>query len=90
MNARSYRRIVPILMVLVFCLVGLSAGSVLAKTQLPAATPVASVRPFDPRTDKLATDSTPQLNRAGSDSNLPDLYEQRRAAGFGGLPWPAR
>ena len=47
-----------------------------------------SVRPFDPRTDRLATDSTPELNLAGRPGVvLPNLCEQRARSGHGGQPW---
>jgi hypothetical protein len=47
-------------------------------------------RPFDPRTDRLATDSTPQLNLVGRPGVvIPDLCRQRARSGFGGRPWTA-
>ena len=48
-----------------------------------------SVRPFDPRTDKVAGDSTPELNLAGRPGVvLPNLCEQRaKSGGPGGQPW---
>lgn len=54
----------------------------------PNVTVAPSVRPFDPRTDRLATDSTPQLNLAGRPGVvLPNLCEQRARSGIGGQPW---
>lgn len=54
----------------------------------PHVTVTPSVRPFDPRTDRLATDSTPQLNLAGRPGVvLPNLCEQRARSGIGGQPW---
>jgi hypothetical protein len=54
----------------------------------PNVTVAPSVRPFDPRTDRLATDSTSQLNLAGRPGVvLPNLCEQRARSGFGGQPW---
>jgi hypothetical protein len=55
----------------------------------PNVTVAPSVRPFDPRTDPLATDSTPQLNLAGRPGVvLPNLCEQRaKSGGPGGQPW---
>jgi hypothetical protein len=55
----------------------------------PTVTVTPSVRPFDPRTDRLATDSAPQLNLAGRPGvELPNLCEQRaKGGGPGGQPW---
>jgi hypothetical protein len=55
----------------------------------PNITVTPSVRPFDPRTDRLATDSTPQLNLAGRPGVvLPNLCEQRaKSGGPGGQQW---
>ncbi len=54
----------------------------------PNVTAAPNVRPFDPRTDRLATDSTPQLNLAGrAGVVLPNLCEQRARSRFGGQPW---
>jgi len=49
-------------------------------------------RPFDPKTDRLATDSTPHLNLVGRPGVvLPkDLCEQRAKTGLGGQPWTVR
>jgi hypothetical protein len=51
-----------------------------------APSPVPTAWPFDPRVDRIAQDSTPQLNIAG-DPRLPDLGAQRCAHGVGGRPW---
>jgi len=54
----------------------------------PTVTVVPSVRPFDPRTDHLAADSTADLNLAGRPGVvLPNLCEQRAKSGFAGRPW---
>ena len=54
----------------------------------PNVTVAPTPRPFDPRTDRLATDSTPQLNLVGGPGVvLPDLCEQRARTGIGGQPW---
>jgi hypothetical protein len=61
----------------------------------PTVTPTAAAeirppRPFDPKTDRLATDSTPHLNLVGRPGVvLPDLCRQRAKSGFGGQPWTA-
>ena len=68
--------------VLFFSTATAESGSPLNVTVAP------SVRPFDPRTDRLATDSTPQLNLVGRPGVvLPNLCEQRARSGFGGQPW---
>jgi membrane protein implicated in regulation of membrane protease activity len=47
-----------------------------------------SVRPFDPRTDRVASDSTPELNVVGRPGVvLPNLCEQRAKSGIGGQTW---
>jgi hypothetical protein len=54
----------------------------------PTVTVAPSVRPFDPRTDRLATDSTAHLNLVGRPGVvLPNLCEQRAKSGFAGQPW---
>jgi len=54
----------------------------------PNVTVAPSVRPFDPKTDRFATDSTAQLNLVGRPGVvLPNLCEQRARSGFGGQPW---
>jgi hypothetical protein len=57
-----------------------------AESGLPPNVTVApSVRPFDPRTDRLATDSTAHLNVAGRPGVvLPNLCEQRARSGVAG------
>jgi hypothetical protein len=62
----------------------------------PRVTPTAvaeirSPRPFDPKIDRLGTDSTPHLNLVGRPGVvLPNLCEQRAKSGFGGQPWTVR
>jgi hypothetical protein len=72
----------------------LSVGLLLAAGAIDAAappnlTPPPSVRPFDPRIDRLATDSTAHLNLVGRPGVvLPNLCEQRaKSGGPGGQPW---
>jgi hypothetical protein len=53
-------------------------------------TPPPAPRPFDPRIDRLATDSTAHLNLVGRPGVvLPNLCEQRAKSGLGGQPWLA-
>jgi membrane protein implicated in regulation of membrane protease activity len=67
---------------------GLLLSTAIAGGSPPSVTVAPSVRPFDPRTDRLATDSTPELNLAGRPGVvLPNLCEQRARSGFGGQPW---
>ena len=48
-------------------------------------------RPFDPKTDRLATDSTSHLNLVGRPGVvLPNLCEQRAKYGIGGQPFNVR
>jgi membrane protein implicated in regulation of membrane protease activity len=69
--------------------IGLFLSTAAADSASPARVTVPpSVRPFDPRTDRLATDSTPELNLAGRPGVLlPNLCEQRARSGIGGQPW---
>lgn len=56
----------------------------------PSATFAATPRPFNPLTDRLASDSTAHLNVAGQPGVvLPNLCEQRATSGIGGQPWTA-
>jgi len=66
-------------------------GSPTQPTVTPTTVPeIYPPRPFDPKTDRLATDSTPHLNLVGRPGVvLPDLCRQRAKSGFGGQPWTA-
>jgi hypothetical protein len=87
----TWRSAVPLAAVGGLLSLGLFLSTATAESgPLPNGTTVPTPRPFDPRTDRLATDSTPHLNLAGRPGVvLPNLCEQRARSGLGGQPWTA-